>query len=87
MNHTSWEISNEALEKAVDTSGETSNIAPPTPTVEVGKEEAAFADCHPAHLTFDGDHARQARAKFIQATIIFFGLDGDCPSLRGILEA
>ena len=46
-----------------------------------------FDVSHPAPPAFDNVKASQARSDLIKATIIFFGLDSDCPSESGNLYA
>jgi hypothetical protein len=61
--------------------------------MEATEKMAAVADCryredaHPALPIIDELRASQARSEFIKATIIFFGLDGECPSHSGNLSA
>ena len=58
-------------------------------TTYLEKEDlAAIADCRYIDaLDFDCIKAKQAREEFIKTTIIFFGLDGECPSLECTLSA
>jgi hypothetical protein len=90
MNHTTSGISNHDLASAA---GEAiwgaSNPATEEPDFESGKPDmAAVADRRYIDaLDFDCVRASQARSDFIKATIIFFGLDGECPSLSDILSA
>lgn len=51
--------------------------------------EAAREDVRPTMhpIAHDSVKASQARSDFIKATIIFFGLDSDCPSESGNLSA
>jgi hypothetical protein len=57
---------------------------------------AAVTDCRyieetararPTLPIVDEFKASQARSEFIKATIIFFGLDGECPSQSGNISA
>jgi hypothetical protein len=80
MNHEALGTSDAALRSAAggNAGWETSNIQHSTPNIEFGEE---------ACPTFDAVKASQARSDFIKATIIFFGLDGDCPSHSGKVTA
>ena len=60
---------------------ETPNIEHPTPNIEAERLAHGPADGVHACATFDAVKASQARSSLIKASIIFFGLDGDCPSL------
>ena len=103
MNHTSLRISNHDLGNAAGNAIWESSFAKASavaeanadrtedgqPDIELGKEDlAAIADRRFIDaLDFDSVKASQARSDFIKATIIFFGLDGECPSLSAILSA
>lgn len=60
---------------------ETSNTEHSTPNIESWMTTRDPADGVHARPTFDSVKASQARSEFIKATIIFFGLDGECPGL------
>jgi len=79
MNHEALGTSDAALRSAAgEAIWEISNLEHSTSNIEVGR--SAREDACP---TFDGVKASQARSDFIKATIIFFGLDGECPSRSG----
>jgi hypothetical protein len=90
MNHEALGISTDDLRRTeAEMIWETSNLesdAGETPAlpgnIEVGtaREDARLTIQLTDH---DCVRARQAREDFIRATIIFFGLDGECPSHSG----
>jgi len=80
MNHEALGTSDAALRSAAggDANFRTFNSQHSTLNIEVGEE---------ARAAFDDVKASQARSDFIKATILFFGLDGECPSQSGNLTA